>query len=545
MSDRPYLRVGRLVLTLCAAVLAAASVSAQTAASTGPSPSRVDIFLGYSYFQPFGSVTLANGQTGPYMSVNSGGIVSVAGYFNRHVGLQVEAAAHPDGTNDGLYTAMLGPIFRLPRDHYTLFAHAMGGATKLGGPNGSGAVVYEPYTFGSAFAAGGGLDYDLSHHFSLRLIQADYEFLHVTFPNVPGTPTTGGSTSLSAVRLSAGLVIRFGTTDPTPPVTFACAAEPASLYPGDPVTVTGTAGNLAPKKKIDYVWTSDLAKVTGNKATAAVDTATLAPGTYTVKGHMSEGKKPGQMADCAAAFTVMAIQPPVLTSCSANPAVIHKEDTVNTTSTITAVAVSPQNRPLTYSYSTSAGTITGSTSTATLDTASAPASNAVVTCNVVDDKANAVSATTQVTVLAAPPPPAPETSALCSIHFERDKKHPARVDNEAKACLDDVALDLLRAPGAKVALVGSSDYVTEVHGDKLAADRAVNTKDYLVAAKGIDASRVTTYTGGTDGKTVATMLVPAGANFSAIGDTPVDETAVKAALRKAPVTRRRKRVKHY
>ncbi len=69
------------------------------------------------------------------------------------------------------------------------------------------------------------------------------------------------------------------------------------------------------------------------------------------------------------------------------------------------------------------------------------------------------------------------------------------------------------------------------HGTRLAAERAVNTKSYLVTEKGIDASRVTVYTGGTDGKTVATTLVPAGARFEATGDTPVDEAAVRAVPR--------------
>ena len=115
------------------------------------------------------------------------------------------------------------------------------------------------------------------------------------------------------------------------------------------------------------------------------------------------------------------------------------------------------------------------------------------------------------------------------------------MDNEAKACLDDVALDLLRASDARVELVGSSDYATEVHGDKLAARRALNTKAYLVTEKGIDASRVSVYTGGTDGKTVAATLVPAGATFSAIGDTPVDEAAIKAVPHHTARARRRRR----
>jgi outer membrane protein OmpA-like peptidoglycan-associated protein len=429
---------------------------------------------------------------------------------------------------------MGGPIVRLPvtQSHFTLFAHALGGVTKLSGPNGvntgiPGFLINEPYSYGPGFVAGGGMDYDVpywDHRFAIRLFQADYEWQHHSFGDTPNlaTDNLGGYTNLSAVRLSAGVVIHFGSIVPPPPVTLACVATPASVYPGDPLTITGTASNLNPKRTATYVWTADNGvKVTGNNNVATVDTSTLAAGNYTVKGHVSEGNKAGQMADCAAPFTVMAIQPPTL-SCSANPTSVNPGDS----SAITATGVSPQNRPLTYSYSTSAGAISGSTSTATLSTTGAAPGTVVVTCNVVDDKGNTATANTQVTVVAPPPPPAPATSSLCSISFERDKARPTRVDNEAKACLDDIALNLQRTSDAKVALVGSSD-AKEHHGDKLAAERAVNTKSYLVTEKGIDASRVTVYTGGTDGKTVSTTLVPAGATFAATGDTPVDETAVK------------------
>jgi len=531
MLDR-FHRFSRL-MALCAVVLFAASLSAQNAtapnAPKGSYPSRVDLFMGYSYFGAHGTLTLPSGATGPrYSAINAGAIGSIAYYFNRYVGGQFEFAAHPNGNNDGLYTAMLGPIVRLPMQNYTLFAHGLGGAAKLGGPNTAG-LGNEPYTFGPAFVVGGGLDYDIpywNHRFGLRLFQADYEWIHDSFPLNPAMAELGGYTNLSAARLSTGILIHFGQVIPPPPVALACVAAPASVYPGDPLTVTGTASYLNPKKTATYVWTSDTVKVTGNTTTASVDTSSLAPGTYTVKGHVSEGTKPGQMADCAATFTVLPVQPPTL-ACSANPSSVNPGDS----STITSTAVSPQNRPLTYSYSTSAGSISGSTSTATLSTAGAAPGNVVVTCNVVDDKANAVSATTQVTVIAPPPPPAPATSSLCSISFERDKARPTRVDNEAKACLDDIALNLQRTSDAKVALVGSSS-PKEHHGGKLAAERAVNTKSYLVTEKGIDASRISVYTGGTDGKTVSTTLVPAGATFSETGDTPVDETAVKAVPRK-------------
>jgi hypothetical protein len=141
---------------------------------------------------------------------------------------------------------------------------------------------------------------------------------------------------------------------------------------------------------------------------------------------------------------------------------------------------------------------------------------------------------TTVTVIAPPAPPAKiVTSSLCSIAFDRDKRRPTRVDNEAKACLDDVALNLQRTSDAKLALTGSAAS-NEKDGAKKAAERAVNTKAYLVTEKGIDASRISVYTGTTDGNTVTTTLIPAGATLDTTGITPVDETAVVAVPRNAP-----------
>ena len=173
------------------------------------------------------------------------------------------------------------------------------------------------------------------------------------------------------VRLSAGVVFHVGTIAPPPPVTEACAANPASVYPGDPVTVTATAGMLDPKLNVIYSWSGT--GVTGNGTTVTVATGALAPGTYTVKCTVKEGKpgkeglKPWETASCTASFTVKAFEPPTI-SCSASPSTIKPGDS----STVTATGVSPQNRPLTYSYSATAGSISGTTTTATVSSTGAP-----------------------------------------------------------------------------------------------------------------------------------------------------------------------------
>ncbi len=63
------------------------------------------------------------------------------------------------------------------------------------------------------------------------------------------------------------------------------------------------------------------------------------------------------------------------------------------------------------------------------------------------------------------------------------------MDNEAKACLDEVALALQSNSDAKLAIVGNASS-KEKGGKKLATQRAVNTKAYLVGEKGIDSSRI-------------------------------------------------------
>jgi hypothetical protein len=500
------------------------------------SPSRWDIFAGYSYLAPHGTVQVIqpdaqlNVLPVDYKAVNVGEIFSGAYYFNKYVGGQIELGFHEydsDSNNDGFATGQAGLIFRYPTADITPFAHALVGAADIDGPE------HEPRTWGPALTVGGGMDYNtplLHHKLAIRLFQADYEYMHADFGPVP----YGGRANINAARLSAGLVFHIGNIAPPPPITYACSANPASVYPGEPVTITGTADLLNPKLKTAYTWSGN--GVTGSGTTATVATASLAPGSYTVKGNVTEGNKPWQTADCSASFTVKAFEPPTV-SCSANPTTIKPGDT----STITATGVSPQNRPLTYSYSASAGTVSGTGNSATYSSAGAPAGTSTVTCTVTDDKGQTANATAPVTIEAPPAPPAPTISSLCSITFDKDKRRPTRVDNEAKACLDDVALTLQSKSDAALAVVGSSTAEEKTPPKHLrkgamapdfAAQRAVNAKDYLVTEKGIDASRITVYTGSGADKKEEDYLVPSGATFSVSGATPVSGD-VKAQPRKA------------
>ncbi len=514
--------------------------------------SRIDIFLGYSYFAPHGSVHNSPQPVGAiqYQSVDYGAIVSGTYFLNRYFGITADWADHSLGKNDGFRTAMGGIEFRFPWDDLTPFVHALGGASRVGGPNLPGNpacttspcepgtdLLVEPYKWGVAIKTGGGVDYSLpwfNHHLALRVFQADYEYIHANFgtgnteSDPPGN-VLGGRVNISAAELSSGLVLKFGSIAPPPPVTYSCSANPADVFPGDPVTVTGTATNLDPKKTVAYTWSANGGKITGTTATATVDTAGLNPGSYTVTGHVSEGAKPWQMADCTTNYTVKQYEPPTIT-CSANPSTVAPGGD----SAISAMGMSPQNRPLTYSYTASAGTIDPSATNSTaLHTTGAAPGTITVTCNVQDDKGQQASATTTVSVEAPAAPATPHAQKLCSITFDRDKKRPARVDNEAKACLDEVALSLQQQSGASAVVVGESA-TGEKMGDKLAKERAVNTKAYLTTEKGVDASRIEVRTGPEGSKQVENYLVPSGATFDSDvqGTTKFDDTMVAKPMKK-------------
>ena len=543
------------------AILALAPVSliSQVApAATGvfhrDTSSRWDIFTGYSYLSPHATVTRTDqipSMTASYDSVGLGEIVSISYFFKRNIGLQAETSIHEwgvqssnppgqngtEGNNDGFLAVSGGLIVRSPTPTFTTFAHMTVGATMVDGP------LSNPYTWGPSITIGGGLDYRLRQHWSIRFIQADYEYIQVNFHT-----TLGGIVNISTARLSAGVVYNKGSATTPAPVILSCAANPASVFPGDPVTLSANAGGLNPKLNVVYRWSGS--GVSGSGSTATVATAALAPGSYTVKCGVMEGKagkegqKPWESADATTSFTVKAFEPPTI-SCSADPGTIKPGES----STITAHGVSPQNRPLTYSYSALAGTVAGSGATAVFNSTGAPVGAAGVTCTVSDDKSQTATANTSVIIMAPYVAAAPRTQALCSLSFAKDPQRPVRVDNEAKACLDEVALEMQRQSDAKAVLVGHSDAKEKAKTAREqqaalknkhlkvvdpAAERAVNAKDYLVTEKGIDASRISVATGKADGRTVEDYLAPSGASFSA--DVPaasmVDESAVKAPVHK-------------
>ncbi len=495
-----------------------------------PPASRVDLYGGYAYLNPSGNIGGFK-----YDPSTQGYVVSGAGYLTSHIGLQLEfgqsryplEATGPalplpkiqlGNTNDCFITAQGGAIYRLfAGQHLSPFAHVLGGGAKVGGPK------FQPCTWGYGATAGGGLDYILpkfNDHLAIRVVQADYEYMHVDFGPLQKYNLDGGQASLNAVRLSAGLVIRLGEIEPHLEKNLYCDANPEEVYSGEKVTVAANTKNYNTKTLYSYRWELSGGKIEGYGPAVFVDTTGLSAGTYTATAHVSKTAKSKQIAQCSASFIVKSSPPPLI-RCSANPTTVNPGDP----STITSYAISIPQRKLTYSYNTSAGQIGGHDTQTRLNTAGVAPGMVTVTCRVQDDLGQTAEASTEITVSAPPLPPAPQVQKLCIVYFNRDARRPARVDNEGRACLDDVALTLEHQPDARLVLIGEHG-PDEYEGQLTAAERAVNTRAYLSKEKGIDPSRVDIRTSGEPGRQVETILLAPGAVFDQSTDR-VDESKVK------------------
>jgi hypothetical protein len=414
---------------------------------------RVELFLGYSRFGV--GLNSTSGTAGNRMVGLNGGTASLAYNFNRFFALAADVGGYDDSqlqlTGTGAnqprtvnssgtaFTYLGGPRFTVGRQHrVSLFVQALAGGVHASAvivSNCTGAACTAlPSQNAFAMTGGGGVDVRLTHLLSLRLVQAEY--MRTRFAAVP----SGVSASQNDLRLSAGLVFRFGgNRQPAPPAPTAAAEVPAP------------------------------------PAAAVVASPEPPPA------------------------------PPTI-SCSANPQSIASGGT----SQITASAASAHHGTLLYTYSASDGTIAGNNATAVLTAAGSSPGVITVTCNVTDDLGAAASANTTVDVIAPPAVVAPQHRDLCAISFERDRKRPVRVDNEAKACLDDIALTLQRDPEGRLVILGDHD---EAEKPEVGMRRATNEKQYLVRDKGIDAERIDLKPGLADGRKATNVFLPAGVTF--------------------------------
>jgi outer membrane protein OmpA-like peptidoglycan-associated protein len=513
---------GRLAITV-AALVVLLTICTLAASAQEPAP-RSEIFVGYSWTNVGGKAAIGPPLAGfPYTAASPTqqlrdiplGFGGAFNYnFNKYFSLAVDAAGHwGKNAHSDSQTVAAGPQLHLRGTHFSPFLEVLAGMARLAPPGLNGS---KDTGFGGL--AGGGIDLYLNRKIAWRVVQADYVYQSHSVSSL------GGNGSFNGARIQTGLVFGLGSLGKPVMPTASCAIEPGTpVMAGSPVTATAAAKGFNMKHTVAYQWKTTGGQLTAKDASASIDTAGLAPGNYTVTATATDAKaqKNYQAANCSGTFTIQEPpkHPPVI-SCSPNPATVRSGDP----SRITCSCTSPDNRPVNYAAKTSAGRLTGTGPAYTLDTAGVPQGTVRINATCTDDRGLSASTSTQVGVTV--PPPAPQASKIAEILFPNLKK-PWRVDNTAKAILDDVALRLQREPSARAMAVGYFE-PDEKGGVSLAQERAVNTKAYLTDEKGIDPGRIGVATGTAGGKRAEVYLIPAGGVFS-VPVQSFDESKVKKA----------------
>ncbi|HVA95884.1 MAG TPA: PKD domain-containing protein [Candidatus Dormibacteraeota bacterium] len=495
---------------------------------SGATTPKVELFMGYSYWRAVPE------STGNRIDAMHGGSASLAYNLNSHFGLVFDFAGFRADSllfnspgagftptrvvdvNGDVFTFLFGPRVSF-RNHgrLTPFLQVLAGAARASEVrvDGCNFPIYSctPLPEETAFAltAGGGLDYRLNRRIALRLIQVEYFPTHFQDPTSLG----GDKGWQSNVRLSAGIVFRFGGNPPPPPPNHSpivsCSAEPDMIYAGSgEMPALHAVASDPDNDPLTYSWETSTGTVEGTGPDARWNSSGAAEGTYPVNVRVDDGR--GGTATCSANIRVEAKpnNAPTVT-CSADRSSVFAGERIH----ITTNANDPDGDRLTYVWRANAGRVAGTDAAADFDTTGLAPGMYTVTVRVDDARGGAADCSTTVEVKA--PPAAPMASKINECTF--GKPLSTRIDNVCKRILDDVALRLQSEPRASVVIIGYSD-PGERNPAVIAADRGANAVKYL-GEKGIDPSRATTRTGSGEAgdniqnRRIDVIWVPEGATY--------------------------------
>ncbi len=429
---------------------------------------------------------------------NHGGTGSFTVNASKWFGLTAELGSYHFGNRDisgtgGVFTTYLfGPRFNLRRfDYFVPFGEAL-----IGGSSAGVAMVGNQKQNSFASALGGGVDVVITKNLAWRFVQIDY-----LVTNFTGT-AVGGNARQNSLRMGTGLVYRWGLPKaPPPPVNHppvaSCSANPTSVFQGSGDSVTMHVNASSPDNNpLTYSYTATGGTVQGTGPDARWNSAGVTVGSYTVTAKVDDGR--AGTVSCAADIRVeeKPHHPPTI-SCAANPSSIVQGQQASIVST----ASSPDNLPLTYSYTASGGQVTGSGAQAQFDSKGAPPATYTVKCMVADDRGDKADSSTTVEVKEPPQVKQLEVKlALHSVYFPTNLPTAAKPDagllpsqeDTLKTLAGDFKQYLTYKPGTKLILEGHADVRgTKEYNQALSERRVTRTRNYL-AEQGVPGDSIET-----------------------------------------------------
>ncbi len=503
MSSHSHNPRGRVAVMLLAVAGVLCSVGTLAAAQDQPAP-KWELYGGYSAFYPGCDLHgLLPGGVAPVSSCltwNPRGVgASITYNFNRWFGLTVDSSGQWGSGETGLvaridrsefFNISAGPKMTFRTHYFSPFLEVLVGEHRL-----------RSEVFGSddevGFMAGGGLDLNLNRHFALRLIRADFVYSNHQY----GPSSIVPATDVRGVRLQSGVVFMFGGGQPGPPVSARCTINPTEVMVGEPATATAAVSGFNAKHTLNYTWSSTGGQITSKDNTASLNTNGVAGGSYTVTANIVDPKaEKNNTATCSANFSVKETtkNPPTMT-CYPSPSTLQ----AGGSATVTCSCTSPDNVPVTVGeWSATGGTINGSGSTATLNTAGASTGVITVSATCTDSRGlKSPPTTTQVTV--ENPSEIKQLEgrlALHSIYFPTAQPTVANpngglLDSQQQTLIslaDDFKKYLKSRPDAHLTLEGHADPRASVEYNQALSERRVErTKGFLIE-HGVPAANIET-----------------------------------------------------
>lgn len=263
--------------------------------------------------------------------------------------------------------------------------------------------------------------------------------------------------------------------------TVRCEPPTQTIRMGETAAIRATGADENPGDTLSYSWQVDGQSVTEAGTTFTFGSTGRNPGRHTARATATDPD--GMTANCESVVEVMAPPPPPPQANRAptcEVAVSQNEVYSGAALRATARGSDPDNDPLSYQWSLDGRTLTGTGPEMSIDTAGLSGGSHSVTVRVSDGRDGASTCSASFSV-----------RAKIVIELPR-----LRIDNAAKARLDDVALQMQNDPRLHAVITGfdtaRSDRVAQTNGTRLARLAMA----YLTRQHRIDSSRIETRSGG-------------------------------------------------
>jgi len=296
----------------------------------------------------------------------------------------------------------------------------------------------------------------------------------------PGEYTITGIVSDGKHEVPCTATITVNKRNEAPTVT--CQPSSSSIMVGESATVRASASDPN-NDSLTYSWTVNGESLAATGPTVTFGSAGRQPGSYTITATVSDGEL---TANCSSTVTVLEKPnvPPTI-QCVTTTLDVASGETVE----LRARASDPDGDTTSVSWSASGGRVSGSGETATFNASGLRAGSYTVTATVNDGRGGRASCTMTVNVS--------QRINLMTGTAGGFRTASSRIDNVAKAALDDIAVQMQNDPRLRANIIGYTDNSRrETRIQDLGARRAQAAADYL-QEKGIDASRITATDGGT------------------------------------------------